>query len=56
LFNPFLQLVGTITENLFGLPNPAADGFAITEANSAEGTAALYGLSMLHTLFNTIIL
>lgn len=54
LFNPFLQLVGTITENLFGLPNPAADGFAITEANSAEGTAALYGLSMLHTLFNTI--
>ena len=54
LFNPFLQLVGTITENLFGLPNPAADGFTITKATSAESTAALYGLSMLHTLFNTI--
>ena len=54
LFNPFLQLVGTITENLFGLPNPAADGFTINKATSAESTAALYGLSMLHTLFNTI--
>jgi phosphate:Na+ symporter len=54
LFHPFLQLVGTITENLFGLPNPAADGFTITKATSAESTAALYGLSMLHTLFNTI--
>ena len=52
LFKPFLRLVGVITENLFGLPNPAADGFAVTESTSAEGTAALYGLSMLHTLFN----
>ncbi|MBO5810388.1 MAG: Na/Pi cotransporter family protein [Bacteroidales bacterium] len=52
LFKPFLRLVGLITENLFGLPNPAADGFAVTESTSAEGTAALYGLSMLHTLFN----
>ena len=51
-YKPFLQLVGTITENLFGLPNPAADGFAVTDSTSAEGTAALYGLSMLHTLFN----
>ncbi|MBR4048547.1 MAG: Na/Pi cotransporter family protein [Bacteroides sp.] len=52
LFKPFLQLVGVITENLFGLPNPAAEGFAVTDSNSPEGTAALYGLSMLHTLFN----
>lgn len=59
LYKPFLQLVGTITEHLFGLPNPAADGFVVTDSNSPEGTAALYGLSMLHTLFNltnTIIL
>ena len=52
LYKPFLQLVGLITENLFGLPNPAAEGFVVSEANSPEGTAALYGLSMLHTLFN----
>ncbi|MBO5952147.1 MAG: Na/Pi cotransporter family protein, partial [Bacteroidaceae bacterium] len=51
-YKPFLQLVGTITEHLFGLPNPAADGFVVTDSTSAEGTAALYGLSMLHTLFN----
>ena len=54
LYRPFLILVGYITENLFGLPNPAAEGFAVTDSASAEGTAALYGLSMLHTLFNTI--
>lgn len=52
LYKPFLQLVGTITEHLFGLPNPATDGFVVTDSNSPEGTAALYGLSMLHTLFN----
>ena len=53
LFQPFLALVGKIIE-LFGLPNPAADGFVVSNATSEEGTAALYGLSMLHTLFNTI--
>lgn len=53
LFRPFLGLVGRIIE-LFGLPNPAAEGFAVADPNSADGTAALYGLSMLHTLFNTI--
>ena len=57
LFKPFLKLVGLITETLFGLPNPAAEGFAVPtspEDGSApvEATAALYGLSMLHTLFN----
>ena len=52
LFTPFLKLVGVIIESMFGLPNPAAEGFAVSDATSAEGTAALYGLSMLHTLFN----
>lgn len=54
LFRPFLNIVGHITETLFGLPNPAAEGFTVTDSSSPEGTAALYGLSMLHTLFNTI--
>ena len=54
LYKPLLQLVGMITEKTFGLPNPATEGFAVTDPTSAEGTAALYGLSMLHTLFNTI--
>ncbi len=53
LFRPFLGLVGKIIE-LMGLPNPAAQGFIITSAVGDESTAALYGLSMLHTLFNTI--
>ena len=52
LFNPFLRLVGVATEKLFGLPNPAAEGFSVPGPTSPEGTAALYGLSMLHTLFN----
>ena len=52
-FRPFLGLVGKTIE-LLGLPNPAAEGFAVTDPNSSEGTAALYGLSMLHTLFNVI--
>ena len=52
-FKPFLGLVGKIIE-LFGLPNPAADAFAVSSPDSPTSTAALYGLSMLHTLFNTI--
>ena len=51
-FKPFLALVGKTIE-LFGLPNPAAEGFAVSSPSSADGIAALYGLSMLHTLFNT---
>ena len=54
LFKPFLSLVGKIIEVLFGLPNPAAEGFAVTGQDTPTATAALYGLSMLHTLFNTI--
>ena len=53
LFKPFTALVGKIIE-LFGFPNPAADGFAVVEGSVETSTAALYGLSMLHTLFNTI--
>ena len=53
-FRPFLGLVGKIIEVLFGLPNPAAEGFAVSGQNTPDATAALYGLSMLHTLFNTI--
>ena len=53
-FRPFLGLVGKVIEMLFGLPNPAAEGFAVNGQNTPDATAALYGLSMLHTLFNTI--
>ena len=53
-FKPFLALVGKIIEAVFGLPNPAAEGFAVSSETSPDATAALYGLSMLHTLFNTI--
>ena len=53
LFRPFLGLVGKLIE-LLGYPNPAADGFAVSSPDGADGTAALYGLSMLHTLFNVI--
>ena len=52
-FTPFLGLVGLIIES-FGLPNPAKEGFSVSSPTSPESTAALYGLSMLHTLFNTI--
>ena len=52
-FVPFLGLVGIIIES-FGLPNPAKEGFSVSSPTSPESTAALYGLSMLHTLFNTI--
>ena len=54
LYKPFLHFVGLVTEIIFDLPNPATDGFMVTDSNSAEGVAALYGLSMLHTLFNLI--
>ncbi len=53
LFRPFLGLVGKIIE-LMGYPNPAAPGFSVDDPDGASGTAVLYGLSMLHTLFNLI--
>ncbi|MBQ8049009.1 MAG: Na/Pi cotransporter family protein [Bacteroidales bacterium] len=54
LFRPFLSVVGWITSTIFGIPNPAADGFAVNDPTGPESTSALYGLSMLHTLFNLI--
>ena len=60
VFPYFLKLVGFITEHLFGVPNPAADDFVIKvlpdsgTVQSSSQTAALFGLAMLHTLFNTI--
>ena len=51
-FKPFLALIGVIIE-AFGLPNPASEGFVVIDSTSENSTAALYGLSMLHTLFNT---
>ena len=54
LFRPFLSVVGWITSTIFGIPNPAADGFAVNDPTGSESTSALYGLSMLHTLFNLI--
>ena len=58
----FLKLIGWITASIFGLPNPADEAFSIEVAHDAQGnaiqsdsqTAALYGLSMLHTCFNTV--
>lgn len=54
LFRPFLSLVGIIITWL-GYPNPTLINYAAgIETGSVESTAALYGVSMLHTLFNTI--
>ena len=53
LFRPFLGLVGRIIE-FMGFPNPAAEGFVVIDSDGPSSTAALYGLSMLHTLFNLI--
>ena len=54
LFRPFLSFIGTIITWL-GYPNPTLiDYSAGIEAGSVESTAALYGVSMLHTLFNLI--
>lgn len=53
LFTPFLALVGKMIVWIFGLPNPTEIVFtAGLDSTSDEATAALYGVSMLHTLFN----
>lgn len=55
LFTPFLTLVGNIIVWIFGLPNPTDVIYSAgLDSTSDEATAALYGISMLHTLFNTI--
>lgn len=52
LFRPFLALVGS-TITLFGLPNPVDIVHSADVAMTAdESIATLYGISMLHTLFN----
>ncbi|MBQ3172708.1 MAG: Na/Pi cotransporter family protein [Alistipes sp.] len=52
LFRPFLALVGS-TITLFGLPNPIDIVHSADVAMTAdESIATLYGISMLHTLFN----
>ena len=63
-FPLLLRFIGFLTESIFGVPNPAAGDFAvevlrdengnILATQTASQTAALYGLSMLHTLFNTL--
>ncbi len=52
LFKPFLALIG-MTITWMGLPNPLDidHTMAMTEG---ESTATLYGISMLHTMFNVI--
>ncbi len=58
----FLKMIGAITASIFNIPNPAAADFTVIVEKAADGTpiqtdtqtSALYGLSMLHTLFNTI--
>ena len=61
-FPLFLKLIGFITSSIFGVPNPAGANFTVEVLHGVDEqpmqtdsqTAALYGLSMLHTLFNTI--
>ena len=53
LFKPFTMLIGNIIAAM-GYPNPAEMSYSGTiDPTSPESTAALYGLSMFHTLFNT---
>ena len=52
LFTPLLKLVG-LTITWLGLPNPMDIAHSADVAMTAdEGMATLYGISMLHTLFN----
>lgn len=54
LYRPFLSFIGLIITWL-GYPNPTLIDYSATiEAGSEQSIAALYGISMLHTLFNTI--
>ena len=61
-FPYFLKFIGFLTEAIFNIPDPAGADFSVVVEKAADGTpiqtdsqtSALYGLSMLHTLFNTI--
>lgn len=52
-FGPFTRLIGVIIQAM-GLPNPSDSTFEVLSAQGAEATSALYGLSMFHTIFNSI--
>lgn len=53
LYRPFLSLVGTVISWL-GLPNPMDIAHSAQIAmTTEESMATLYGVAMLHTLFNT---
>lgn len=53
LFKPFTALIGYIIAAM-GLPNPTELTFSgVNDPSGDTSTAALYGLSMFHTLFNT---
>lgn len=60
LFPVVLKMTGFITSAIFAVPDPAAEGFTVVAAakgameQTPSQTAALFGLSMLHTLFNTV--
>ena len=55
LYRPFLSFIGKII-TLFGYPDPTTATFAgeVEGTQTMESTAALYGISMLHTMFNLI--
>lgn len=53
LFGPFLSLIGKII-TLLGYPDPTMIAYSASAHDAVSGTAALYGISMLHTLFNVI--
>lgn len=53
LFRPFISLVCIIIEAM-GYPSPMSIAYGTTKSLDGEASiSALYGLSMLHTLFNT---
>ena len=52
LFTPFLEFVG-MTITWLGLPNPLYIDHTVA-MTADEATSTLYGISMLHTLFNVI--
>ena len=52
-FHPFLAFIGKII-TLMGYPDPTTAVYTGNEATGDAETAALYGISMMHTMFNLI--
>ena len=52
-FHPFLSFIGKII-TLLGYPDPTTAVYTGSEATGDAETAALYGISMMHTMFNLI--